>query len=122
MKPIAAGWKQILLVVTAVLLNAALLAQAVGGPSVRISQAFAQPYANGETCNSPSECTSGFCADGVCCNLACNGPGQNCAVPGSAGTCIREAQSPVLSLPFQWVAAGLVALITGLRLRRRLRR
>lgn len=119
MKPIAAGWKQILLVVAAILFNAVLLAQTVGGSSFRVSQAFAVPYSDGDPCSSPSQCSSGFCSSGVCCNLACNGPGQNCAVPGSEGTCIREAQSPVLSLPFKAVAAGLAALIAGLRLRRR---
>lgn len=121
MQWIAGGWKQVWWVAAAILLNAALLAQTVGGPSVRASRAFAQPYQDGDPCNSPSQCTSHFCADGVCCNTACVGSGQSCAVPGSVGTCIRQAQSPVLSLPLQWVTAGLVALIAALRLRRRLR-
>lgn len=121
MRAIAAGWKQVLWVSAAILFTAALLAQTVGGPSLRLPQAFAVPYSDGDPCTSPSQCSSGFCTDGVCCNIACVGPGQNCAVQGSVGTCLREAQSPVLWLPFKLVAAGLVALIGSLRLRRRLR-
>ena len=110
--------KEVGFVAAVVLLNAAVLMQIVGSPADRF--AFAQPYEDGVACITPSECTSGFCTDGVCCNQQCTGPGQSCDVPGQAGTCVSPHQSPVLSLPLQWIAAGLVALIAALRLRRRL--
>jgi hypothetical protein len=38
----------------------------------------------GAMCAQPNECLQGFCADGYCCNAACNGPCDECAtVPGS---------------------------------------
>ena len=32
------------------------------------------PKPNGQLCGAGTECTSGFCKDGVCCNNACDGP------------------------------------------------
>ncbi len=45
--------------------------------------------ANGEPCTpgTASECGSGICADGVCCNLACRGSCESCAIAGRRGTC-----------------------------------
>jgi hypothetical protein len=42
--------------------------------------------ATGATCtgNDGNQCTSGFCANGVCCGTACNGP---CDLCGATGTC-----------------------------------
>jgi FG-GAP repeat protein len=48
---------------------------------------------NGDTCAQGSECTSGFCVDGVCCNTLCSGglnDCQACSVAAGAaanGTC-----------------------------------
>jgi hypothetical protein len=45
---------------------------------------------NGAACSQASQCQSGFCVDGVCCNTACSGLCQACsnAKTGSAnGTC-----------------------------------
>lgn len=122
MKAKTLGWKDIGLLVTAVVLNGGLLVQLVAGsiPSP-MSVAFAQPYNDGQPCTSPGQCDSGFCTDGVCCNVECEEAGQSCTVPGRVGTCVSSAESPVMALPFQWVTAGLVALIAALRLRRRLR-
>jgi MYXO-CTERM domain-containing protein len=62
-------------------------------------QFFASPYstcqpkkANGATCsgNTNSECSSGHCVDGVCCDLACDGTCEACtsALTGkTTGTC-----------------------------------
>jgi hypothetical protein len=41
----------------------------------------------GATCKVGSDCASGFCADGVCCNVACSGGCVSCAQPGRLGTC-----------------------------------
>ena len=46
--------------------------------------------ANGAPCAGAGECTSGFCADGVCCNTACDLGCDACAVAAGAaidGTC-----------------------------------
>jgi hypothetical protein len=48
--------------------------------------------ATGKACTRPGECTLGFCVDGFCCNVACNGTCQACAgskkqVGGMDGTC-----------------------------------
>jgi hypothetical protein len=41
----------------------------------------------GHTCTSFSDCASGHCADGVCCNTDCNGTCQQCNLAGKLGTC-----------------------------------
>lgn len=42
----------------------------------------------GQPCGlTPSECLSGFCVDGVCCNSACGDTCLACDVQGQAGTC-----------------------------------
>src|SRR6185369_790529 len=47
--------------------------------------------ANGAACVANGECTSGFCADGVCCNTACNTLCNACTAvkkgSGADGTC-----------------------------------
>jgi len=42
---------------------------------------------NGQTCSSGAACASGFCADGVCCNNACDGKCVSCNQAGLAGKC-----------------------------------
>jgi len=44
---------------------------------------------NGETCANAGECKLNFCADGVCCNVACDATAlcRSCNLPGKAGTC-----------------------------------
>jgi hypothetical protein len=43
--------------------------------------------ASGAACASTNQCASGFCVDGVCCNLACDQFCYACDLPGSVGTC-----------------------------------
>ncbi|HEY8922952.1 MAG TPA: hypothetical protein VIU64_01155, partial [Polyangia bacterium] len=40
--------------------------------------------ANGQPCSGATQCVSGFCADGVCCNTACGDACQSC----TTGTCL----------------------------------
>jgi hypothetical protein len=49
----------------------------------------------GTKCANPSECESGFCVDGLCCNAACTGQCQACDVAGSPGSCVVLAQGGV---------------------------
>ena len=51
---------------------------------------------DGLACTVGSDCRSGFCADGLCCNSPCDGTCQACDLPDSAGKCstIAEGQDP----------------------------
>jgi hypothetical protein len=42
----------------------------------------------GAVCDSDEECLAGHCADGVCCDRACDGQCEACAEPGSVGRCL----------------------------------
>ncbi len=45
----------------------------------------------GEACAAASECGSGYCVDGVCCDVACDGECAACDLAGSVGTCAPRA-------------------------------
>src|SRR5204863_9415603 len=50
------------------------------------------PQAIGETCSCDAQCSSGHCADGVCCNVACTEGCKTCASPGAMlGTCVNRS-------------------------------
>ena len=40
-----------------------------------------------KTCTVGAQCASGFCVDGVCCDKACDGSCESCALTGKVGTC-----------------------------------
>ena len=42
---------------------------------------------NGFECTIDSDCASGYCSDGTCCNVACNGACLSCNQTGSVGRC-----------------------------------
>lgn len=42
-------------------------------------------------CAAPGDCLSGFCVDGVCCDLACSGACKSCNIMGMVGTCSNVA-------------------------------
>lgn len=49
---------------------------------------------NGDACGAASDCTSGFCVDGVCCDRACDSQCEACDAAKGAGVC-----SPVSGAP-----------------------
>jgi hypothetical protein len=50
---------------------------------------------NGQTCATNSDCGSGFCTDGYCCNSACTGTCMACNVTAKLGSCVNiPAGSP----------------------------
>ena len=48
----------------------------------------------GVACTSAATCASGFCVDGVCCNVACTGTCEACDIAGSAGICSGVSGAP----------------------------
>ncbi len=42
---------------------------------------------NGDACTIGTECSSGFCVDAVCCEVACTGECLSCDQPSAAGLC-----------------------------------
>lgn len=62
-------------------------------PDAPPDAAVDMPLANGAPCATPSQCASGFCANGVCCDTACNDCGgmvctcYACNLSGKIGTC-----------------------------------
>ncbi len=116
-------WRGLLLAVVFVLFNGMLLSHSGLLSYTHFSwQAFAQSYplGLGAACASPTECLSGFCADGVCCNSACTEAGAVCDSAGAPGICRSAAPAPALSGPGQVLAV--LVLIGGAALGWRLRR
>src|SRR6185503_17683898 len=62
------------------------LADADGGMGSQCPKAFDL----GHACVRNTQCLSGTCSDGVCCNINCDKCGS-CNSPGSLGTCIPIA-------------------------------
>ena len=44
---------------------------------------------SGEACKLAADCLSGFCADGVCCEAACDGTCKTCQLSGGVGKCVN---------------------------------
>ncbi|HSP98521.1 MAG TPA: hypothetical protein VL049_14945, partial [Candidatus Dormibacteraeota bacterium] len=81
----------------------------------------ASPVPQGGACSTPSQCGTGNCANGVCCDTACDQPLQQCNLPGQVGTCASTAAGAPAMTPWGlFAAAGMLAGIAGLALRRRL--
>jgi hypothetical protein len=69
------------------------------------------PQPDGASCTSPSECSSTFCVDGVCCNTACNQPFDTCNAPPAPGTCVQVAPAPPVSRRGLFAGLALLTLI-----------
>ncbi len=90
------------------------------------STATATPAMLGDPCLSFTQCQSGFCASGVCCDRACDRPGEVCNLPGREGTCtVFNVPAPAASAAgyvLAILALGAVAALQIGRSRRRTRR
>ncbi len=51
-------------------------------------------YGRAHQCEADIDCSSGFCADGVCCESACDGQCESCRVAGSKGRCVPVVGTP----------------------------
>lgn len=119
MRAMRVSLKEIAAVAAAVVVNALILSQIVGGLSFyRPSTAFAQPYNDGLPCTLPSECISGFCEQGVCCDQSCNGTTESCNQPANLGQCTPLLTAPSMSWPGQLLAATLLTLLGWFGIRR----
>ena len=72
----------------------------------------------GDPCTMDSECASDFCADGVCCNRACEEP-NSCNLVGTVGFCTAPTPVPTLTSQMILAAALLLAAVGAAALRRR---
>jgi hypothetical protein len=127
MRAMSSKLKEVAAVIAAILVNAFILSQLVGGIGAnRPQSAFAQPYGAGETCDptQPDQCVTGLiCAGtpsggGVCCQTACNGTTSTCNQPGSEGICTPVLTAPSLSWSGQFLAATLLTLLGWFGLKR----
>jgi hypothetical protein len=84
------------------------------GTSLVCTQTTVELVPQGGECESPSQCASGFCVEGVCCNRECSEPFEACNRSGSRGTCTSlTAAAPLLS--FGWLPV-LTLLLAGVAL------
>jgi len=72
-------------------------------------------FANGKPCTTAtgSDCESGRCVDGVCCDSTCVGQCEACDVPGSIGKCTAAIGSPRGARTACPTAAGTDATCAG---------
>jgi RHS repeat-associated protein len=56
-----------------------------GAATVNVGRVYDSSFGLGCTAN--SQCTTGFCVDGVCCDTACNNNCDACNLPNLVGTC-----------------------------------
>ena len=77
----------------------------------------------GGGCATPSQCSTAFCVDGVCCDTICDQPGQVCNQPGNPGVCTAAtAAAPALTPLALLIAVGLLTGLGAFALRRSPRR
>jgi hypothetical protein len=62
-------------------------AQCAPNTACDVATGSCQLKAQGAACTDDAQCPSGFCADGVCCNNACQGGCVACNLSGRIGTC-----------------------------------
>jgi hypothetical protein len=106
------------------LLNAFVVINYVGVSYQPFSwQALAQMYPDGAACAIGSDCESGNCVDDVCCDTACDQPGQVCNQAGRPGICVtaHTAPAPALSGIGLLIAAAVLTALGGIGMLRQRR-
>ena len=81
----------------AVLLSGNMVLVAGGLSSTSTVQTASYPYdaSFGLGCTSNSQCSSGFCSAGICCNTGCTGTCGACNLAGHLGTCTALSSGTV---------------------------
>ena len=74
--------------------NMVLIAGGVNG-STTVAAAELYDASFALACTSNSQCATGFCANGVCCDTACNGGCGVCNLAGKVGTCSAASSTTV---------------------------
>jgi hypothetical protein len=69
----------------------------------------------GSTCSDGTECSSGFCADGLCCDSACNRVCEQCSVDGSCTTAIDDSRCGTIPCPKDTACIDFATAITSSR-------
>ena len=120
MRAKSVSMREIAAVVAAIVVNAVILSQVVGGiSSTQPTSTFAQgPYMNGDPCMVDTDCISDICQQGTCCDRACDGVHEICNNPANPGVCSAVLPAPSLSWPGQFLAATLLTLLGWFGLRR----
>jgi hypothetical protein len=77
------------------------------------------PLGDGQSCMQPTECQSGFCVQGVCCNSACDRPLQTCTDPNQLGRCITVSVAPTTSNTGLLIAVLVLSAVAVIGLLRR---
>jgi RHS repeat-associated protein len=76
--------------------NQILVAGGLSSSSTVASSAYLYDASFGLGCSSNSQCASGFCVNGICCDTACNtGTCEACNLAGHLGTCTPLASGTV---------------------------
>ncbi len=73
-----------------------LIAGGVSG-STAVSAARLYDVTAGASCATNSQCATGFCVGGVCCNTACTDQCSSCSLSGLIGTCSPQADGTTCS-------------------------
>ena len=74
-----------------------------------------QPPPPNQTCTIGAQCPNGFCVDGVCCDTACDGVCESCALTGKVGTCspIKNAKDDVCGVDAMCDGSGACRKLLG---------
>jgi len=75
--------------------NMVLVAGGLSSSTTVQNAAYLYDASFGLGCSSNSQCASGFCVNGICCDTACNGGCGACNLAGHLGTCTAKSSGSV---------------------------
>ncbi|MFN8641103.1 MAG: hypothetical protein U0802_05365 [Candidatus Binatia bacterium] len=88
-----------------------LIAIVVGAHAAPARGGDAPLLPDGTACSGASQCASTFCADGICCNRACDHAFETCDAPPAPGTCMAVAPAPPKSRRGLYTGIALLTLL-----------